>query len=136
MQSTSRLDMISEVLTSLNQPPFRLKQLTSAVYKEQALKYEDLSNISKEVKEALLAKLGPDILTLKKADEVKGRQVHKVLFETKDGHHIESVRMEYLPNAERGHSLYSLCLSSQVGCAMDCKFCATGAVGFKRNLTK
>jgi len=75
------------------------------------------------------------VLTLKKIHEEKGRQAHKILFETQDGARIETVRMMFKPSKEREKEHISLCISSQSGCALGCKFCATGAIGFKKNLS-
>jgi 23S rRNA (adenine-C8)-methyltransferase len=74
-------------------------------------------------------------LTLKKVDEETDNQVHKILFETIDGYRIEAVRMVFRPNKEREKEHVSICISSQVGCALGCKFCGTGALGLKKNLT-
>ena len=80
----------------------------------------------------LKEKLG-GILTLKNINEVKGGQAHKVLFETRDKERIEAVRMIFHPDDDIHESL---CISSQSGCSLGCTFCATGAVGFKKNLTE
>ena len=74
-------------------------------------------------------------MTLKKVSETRANQAHKILFETRDGHRIETVRMVFKPSKERKKEHVSICISSQSGCALGCKFCVTGAVGFKKNLT-
>ncbi len=132
----SRLNQIEGILKKLSQPPFRLNQLLNSIYKENTLEYSKITNLPKELRQIISDEFGDQILTLKPVSESKGRQVHKVLFETKDGERVEAVRMTYYTNAERGHKLDSLCVSSQSGCAMGCKFCATGALGLKKNLTE
>lgn len=72
---------------------------------------------------------GRDILCLKEAQKSTSSQATKLLFELEDGNKIEAVHMQF----EKGNT--SLCISSQVGCAMACSFCSTGAIGFKKNLT-
>jgi 23S rRNA (adenine-C8)-methyltransferase len=74
-------------------------------------------------------------LALKKISEVRANQAHKILFETKDGYRLETVRMVFKPSKERKKEHFSLCISSQSGCALGCKFCATGAIGLKKNLS-
>ena len=73
-------------------------------------------------------------MTLRKISEVRSNQARKILFETRDGHRIETVRMVFKPSKERKKEHVSLCISSQSGCALGCKFCATGAIGLKKNL--
>lgn len=71
---------------------------------------------------------------LKKISETKDEQADKVLFETQDKNRLEAVLMTFKANEERSDEHQSLCLSSQSGCALGCAFCATGAIGFKKNL--
>lgn len=74
-------------------------------------------------------------MSLKAISETRSSQALKVLFETEDGYRLETVRMVFKPNKERKKQHVSLCISSQSGCALGCKFCSTGAIGFKKNLT-
>lgn len=116
-------------------PRFRLDQVAEAIYKKHISKFSDISTLPIFSREKLEETVG-DTLSLTVARESIGQQSHKVLFSTKEGDQkIEAVRMTYLPNANRKHVHYSLCVSSQSGCALGCTFCATGAVGFKKNLT-
>ncbi|MFZ2663764.1 MAG: radical SAM protein [Patescibacteria group bacterium] len=115
-------------------PSFTINQITNAVYKQGVKSYTDISTIKKDLREELKDKFG-NVLSLKPIAVSKEKQAQKILFETIDGHRIESVRMIYNPNEERKVKHQALCISTQSGCAMGCKFCATGATGFRRNLT-
>ena len=122
----SRQTLITEILTDLKQPGFRATQINEAIYQKGLQSYNDITNLPLNLREALVTKLGP-ILTLKVLHSSAGDQAEKILFQTPSGHLIESVLLKY-----KGHT--ALCLSSQSGCPLGCQFCATGAVGFKKNL--
>jgi len=113
----------------LELPDFRAKQLHSWIYGKYAGSFEEMSNLSTDLRARLseLATISP----LKTAClEVSRDGTRKYLFELPDGKLVESVLMSF----EDRPSL-SACLSSQVGCAVGCTFCATGYLGFTRNLT-
>ncbi|MEK7064001.1 MAG: radical SAM protein [Patescibacteria group bacterium] len=124
----NRLEQIQAVLEENNQPKFRLEQIKTAIFSDSISRYSQISNLSKSLKEQIISVLGDEILTLTKVHEAKGEQAHKVLFATRDNHQIESVRLQY-----KTHT--ALCISTQSGCALGCLFCATGAIGFKKNLS-
>lgn len=127
---TAKLNKISDFLQEKNKK-LLLKQLSFAIYKKGIVDFEKMTTIPKDVRAHLKENLG-EALSLKKIFEVEGQQAHKVLFETKDKNKIEAVRMLFRPNDDVHESL---CISSQSGCALGCRFCATGAIGFKKNLT-
>lgn len=134
----SRTDAIKHVLEQRKESNYRFGQICSFIFNENVQKYSEIFSISKYLREALVEGLGTDqILTLTKLHEVSGDQVKKYLFKTLDGERIESVLMFYKnPKHERKEFHVSLCVSTQVGCAMGCKFCTTGnLVGLKRNLS-
>ena len=81
------------------------------------------------IRDQLKEKFGNDILSLSEVSLDTSKQVEKAMFGVKGGHNIESVLMKFHSGSQ------SLCISSQSGCALACNFCATGAIGFKRNLT-
>lgn len=128
----TREESINQILTQYQAPKYRTEQLYSAIYRSPLQKFSDIHTLPKTLISPLIETLGDDILTLKKISEIKGKQAHKVLFVTKDGHQIESVRLTYHLKTGIHHSL---CISTQSGCALGCTFCATGAIGFKKNLT-
>ena len=124
----TRLKLIQAVLDKNNQPKFRFAQIKTAIFSDNISRYSQISNIPSKLKEQIISVLGDEILSLTKIQESKGVQAHKILFETRDNYQIESVRLQYKTHA-------ALCISTQSGCALGCLFCATGVIGFKKNLT-
>lgn len=125
---------LKEILSS--EPKFRLKQIYKAWFDLSIKSYGEITTLSKSIRENL-----KDIpwlsVTLKKMAESKIDSTKKALLELADGELVETVLMERKDrsaNQTRGNR-FTVCLSTQVGCPMACKFCATGASGFKRNLT-
>jgi len=113
------------ILKESNQPSFRLKQIFKAIYQDGILDFEKINNIPKSLKESL-----KDFSVLCfSIDEIQeGIDSKKALIKLQDDKFIESVLIK---NATG----FTACISTQVGCAMNCSFCATGQNGFKRNLT-
>lgn len=128
-----RLNQIKIILAENHQPKFRFEQIKTAIFSANISRYSQISNIPNNLKDQIISVLDDDILSLKPVNEIKGQQAHKVLFETRDGHQIESVRLTYQADTKTPH--HSLCISTQSGCVLGCLFCATGAIGFKKNLT-
>lgn len=119
-------DLENILQTEFNTKSFVAKQLWNWIYSRGIKDFNDMSNISKKLKEDLKTKYTisrPNIL--KSLDSVDGTK--KWLLELNDKEKIELV---YIPSEDRG----TLCISSQVGCAMGCRFCNTGSQGFTRNL--
>lgn len=127
---TTKIFRIEPLLPEKNKKLLQ-KQIKYAIYQKGIDDYEKITTIPKDIRMRLKNNLG-DVLSLKNIFEVEGGQAQKVLFETKDGHKIEAVRMLFRPEDDIHESL---CISSQSGCALGCRFCATGAIGFKKNLT-
>ena len=113
---------------SIGESRFRAQQIFRWVYGSGVSSFDDMTNLSKELHVRLnqVAR----IASLKCATQRQSQkdQSTKFLFELEDGRKIESVLM-----SEDGRN--TLCVSTQVGCAIDCKFCATGMMGLQRNLT-
>jgi len=125
---------LQNYLSEIKEPSFRFKQIREAIYHQNVKDFSDITNISLNLRTNLTEKF-KYINPLKVVHTVSGDQADKVLFETPSGNLIEAVKLTYLPNDERKETHNALCLSSQSGCAMGCKFCATGAIGFKQNLS-
>lgn len=122
------LDEIKNLMEELGEQKFRGEQLYNWMYKHHAADYEEMGNVPKQLREKL-SELYPVMLLSKEEDEASGStQTKKYLFTTLDNRKIEAV---VIPDKERN----TLCLSTQVGCPLDCKFCATGLMDYKRNLT-
>jgi 23S rRNA (adenine2503-C2)-methyltransferase len=107
-------------------PSYRIKQITSALFHADWQGWEDVSVLSKELREKFA---GLPWMSLSEQTIVQDEHSQKALLKTQDDHAIETV---LLSNA-RGQ--WTVCVSSQIGCAMGCTFCATGKLGLKRNLT-
>ena len=111
-------------------PKFRLKQILKAVYADSVSSFSEISTLPKDLREKMDKEV--DILSFEaeeiQSDKKDGSQ--KVLLKLSDGNFIETVLM---PGVIENH--WTACISSQVGCAMACAFCATGNMGFKRNLS-
>ncbi|NCO83055.1 MAG: 23S rRNA (adenine(2503)-C(2))-methyltransferase RlmN [Nitrospirae bacterium CG22_combo_CG10-13_8_21_14_all_44_11] len=107
-------------------PAYRAKQILHWIYEKKAESIENITEFSRELRKRL-----SDIAYISNLELLKRQAsedgAEKFLFGLEDGESIESV---LIPDADR----HTLCISSQVGCAMSCGFCLTGGIGFKRNL--
>jgi 23S rRNA (adenine2503-C2)-methyltransferase len=115
-------------MDSQGQPKFRPQQVWTAIYKHFRASADDVTTLPKDLRDALKEAYDFDALTPVRTIESADRQTVKTLFKLRDGQYIEAVLMYY---DERR----TLCISSQSGCGMGCTFCATGQMGFKRNLS-
>lgn len=118
---------VEQLSAGLNgMPAFRSKQILQWVYEKGVMDISSMTNISKKDQEALNEKIDfslPKITTEQKASD----GVVKWLFKLQDGNEVETV---FIPEGKRG----TLCVSSQVGCTLNCRFCHTGTQGLSRNL--
>jgi 23S rRNA (adenine2503-C2)-methyltransferase len=115
------------VAEQLGERPFRAAQIYTWLHQRGATSFEEMTDLSK----ALRAKLSERARLVPVVKDLEQRSVDgtiKYRFRTHDGRLIESV---YMPSEDRR----TLCVSTQVGCAMACTFCMTGTLGLKRNLT-
>ena len=122
-----RLEELKSLAVSMGEKPFRGRQLYEWMHKKLACDYEEMTNLSKDFREKLqescrLVSLNPLEVQTSKID---GTQ--KYLFALDDGNVVESVLTKY----KHGNSV---CISSQVGCKMGCRFCASAIGGWTRNL--
>ncbi len=110
-------------------PPFRAKQLFHWVYRNAAASLDDMTNLPKTMRQFLAERT---LMGGVKLIEAQGREnrTRKAVWELPDGRAIESVVMR-----DEGKDRTSLCISSQVGCAVGCTFCLTGYGGFRRHCT-
>lgn len=114
-------------MTALGEKPFRARQVMKWLYGKGVRDVSLMTDVAAGTR-ARLAALSTVELPRVDTDVVSRDGTRKWLFGLADGNRIETV---YIPERERG----TLCVSSQVGCALDCSFCATGRQGFNRNLT-
>ncbi len=120
-------------------PAFRGKQILYEIYKNQNIDFEEMTTLSKDLRSQLADDF--DTIPLEVEQIVEGPDTTKIAFKTKNGSVMESVLMYHWQPAKHAKdnkpklNRITLCISSQVGCAMDCIFCVTGKLGFKKNLT-
>ncbi|GAB2459643.1 23S rRNA (adenine(2503)-C(2))-methyltransferase RlmN [Xylanibacterium ulmi] len=113
---------------ALGHQPFRAKQLATHYFAHFTADPADWTDIPAAAREAFAAELFPTLLTARKTLKADKGTTVKTLWGLHDGTRMESVLMRYPRRA-------TLCVSSQVGCGMACPFCATGQMGFTRNLS-
>lgn len=120
---------LEEIAESLEEPKFRAKQLHSWIYEKAAGSFDEMTNLSKKFKEKLAQKTEISCVKIKERQISKDGTI-KYLLQYPDNALVECVLMRFDNRAN-----LTVCVSSQVGCAVGCKFCATGKLGFSRNLT-
>lgn len=118
-------DELAALFKSWGEPAFRATQLREFLFRKGVATYEGVTNISKKLRERLAAEA--PLYELEHAGSSTGDDANKWLWKARDGALIESVQI-------RVPGRLTSCLSSQVGCAMGCVFCATGLSGFERHL--
>ncbi len=118
--------MLEQWLADIGESPSRAADISKIVHQQHQTNFNDCEQISKSLRQHLSA-LTYEIPTAT-VDTIASDGTHKWLFKLNDGNHIETV---LIPEKNRG----TLCVSSQVGCGLNCSFCATGKQGFNRNLT-
>lgn len=124
------LPSLQQLLKERNEPNFRFEQIKRAFYVEHRRSWDEVSVLAKPLRAELAAAVPWDTLTPHRVQEGDGGETVKSLLTCADGKNIEAVLMRH--QDERN----TVCVSSQVGCAMGCTFCATGTMGWIRNLTR
>jgi len=122
------LEEMESLMESIGQPKYRAAQLFNWIYKRAILSFDEMTNFAKSLRQQLdnMADIG--YISIEKQVTSTDEQTTKFLFKLKDGLCVESV---FMIDGKRR----TVCLSSQVGCALRCSFCATGKMGFQRNLS-
>ena len=118
---------LEQFLVARSEKPFRAQQIMQWIYQRDCDDFDEMTNLSKSLRSQLKggAEITPPIV---QARHNSKDGCIKWLFSSGSGQAVETV---FIPESDRG----TLCISSQVGCALDCSFCATGAQGFNRNLS-
>ena len=122
------IDELKTELSTLNIPAFRADQIAAWIYKRGAESFDEMTDLSKNLRQQL-----NDLYTIRMVElidklESKDELTTKFLLQFKDGTNVETVLMRH----NYGNSI---CISTQAGCAMGCKFCASTLKGLQRNLT-
>lgn len=121
------LDELKQELISLGEKGYRAEQIFNWLYVEKVKSFDDMTNLSLELREKLKQNYTMcNFEILSKQESSDGTK--KYLFDVLDGNAIETVLMQY-------HHGKTICVSSQIGCKMGCKFCASTGIAFVRGLT-
>jgi 23S rRNA (adenine2503-C2)-methyltransferase len=121
------LPKMEEFFLSIGEKKFRGAQMVKWIHQQGVTDFDQMTNLSKSLRDRLkeIAEVRPPKVTFQ-GDSEDGTR--KWLMEVDGGSKVETV---YIPEDDRG----TLCVSSQVGCSLDCSFCSTGKQGFNKNLT-
>ena len=122
------LDELKEELKAQGLPAYRAGQMYQWMHQKLVEGFDDMTNLSKDLREQMKEHYSYICLKEVRMQESKLDGTRKYLFELHDGNYVESVFMRY----QHGNSV---CISSQVGCKMGCRFCASTLDGWERNLT-
>ena len=122
------LSELRQAIVEQDQPRYRADQIWQWLYREYVTDFGNMTNLPVSLRESLASEYSFDFGRQVDLQESKDGQTTKVLFRLLDGSTIETVLMRY-------EKRRTICVSTQAGCAMGCVFCATGQMGFVRNLT-
>jgi 23S rRNA (adenine2503-C2)-methyltransferase len=117
---------LEEYFLNMDEKKFRAKQVYEWLWQKHAMSFADMTNLSKDLRQKLGESFSLPALTVD-ATQYSADGTIKSRFRTHDGHFVEGVM---IPTTSR----YTACISSQIGCSLSCKFCATGYLERKRNL--
>lgn len=121
------LDGLAAFCGQLGEKPFRAKQLFRWIHQNGVANFDEMTDLAKALRDKLKGVAEVKALAVN-AQQISADGTIKWLFDVGGGDAIETV---YIPDGHRG----TLCISSQAGCAVGCRFCSTGHQGFSRNLT-
>ncbi len=123
------LEELKDELKKIDEKPYRAEQIYEWIYKKKVESFEEMTNLSIDLRNKLNTNFNMGLFKIvKKLESSDGTK--KYLFDINDnkGNLIETVLMQY-------HHGYTICVSSQIGCRMGCKFCASTGIKFERGLT-
>lgn len=121
------LDELKQEFINIGEKPFRAEQVFKWLYTTNITSFDEMTNLSLELREKLKKEFSICVYNiLRKQESTDGTK--KYLFDVLDGNAIETVLMSY-------HHGHTICVSSQIGCKMGCKFCASTGIQFVRSLT-
>ncbi len=121
------MEELKEELKEMGEKPFRAEQIFKWLYEEKVQSFDEMTNLSLPLREKLKNNYTMCNFNILKKQESKDGTI-KYLLDVLDGNAIETVLMRY-------HHGNSICVSSQIGCKMGCKFCASTGINFIRNLS-
>ncbi len=126
---------MEKLVIDMGYPRYRADQILLPLYYKFPKNINDIPQLPKKLREEL-AEAGYTIGSAKETHRVVSEDgdTTKLLLELDDGSSVETVLMQYEPKKIGGHPRSTICVSTQIGCAMGCVFCATGQMGFETNL--
>lgn len=131
--SGQTVDQLEAWFRERGEPAFRARQVLDAVWRSEVAGADVVSTLSAAIREAVSAAFAWDTVAASEFVLADGGRTEKALHRLQDGVAIESVLMHYPAGTDR-RERNTLCISSQAGCAVACPFCATGELGFGRDL--
>jgi 23S rRNA (adenine2503-C2)-methyltransferase len=130
------LDALRAAVVSLGQPAYRAQQVSGWLYRSTAAEFEAMTNVPLSLRRALAERYRFSALETVAEQVSSDGETRKALLRLPDGQQVESVLMRYPQRSDgTGAERATVCVSTQVGCPVRCSFCATGLMGFARNLT-
>ncbi len=129
----SKEELAKEV-AALEEPPFRARQLWTALYRSLTPSFDDMTTLAKSLRTKLDSRFSVGQIEVARHERSADRSTDKLLFRLADGELIETVLMRYEADGHR-KARKTVCVSTQAGCALGCTFCATGQQGFRRQLS-
>jgi 23S rRNA (adenine2503-C2)-methyltransferase len=124
---------LEDFFLELGEPKYRARQVFAWMYARGVDDFSEMTDLSKKLRTKLEENATIPSLNVRTKSESKVGDTVKYLFDLPQGGEVESVQMRYID--EMGPGRLAVCISSQVGCAMACNFCASGVMGLKRHLT-
>ena len=121
------LEDLKQELVNMGEKKFRAEQIFKWIFEEKVISFDEMTNLSLELREKLKQNYDMHNFNILKK-QIASDGTIKYLFDVLDGNAIETVLMKY-------HHGYSICVSSQIGCKMGCRFCASTGIAFARSLT-
>jgi len=122
-------EALAAQVSELGEKPFRAKQIWNWLHKRYAGSFEEMTDLSAALRDKLAERFRIDAPTIEHVQQ-SSDGTRKYKLKTRDGRFVEAV---YMPDEQSGRK--TLCVSSQVGCAMGCTFCLTATMGLVRNMT-
>jgi len=129
------LQQLEAFVASIGEPKYRAKQLFAWLYRHRVPSFDGMTNFSQSLRERLKEAAAVQQLAIVDRQQSASDGTIKFLFALSDGMKIESVLIPPRKESVDAEKRLTLCISTQVGCPLDCKFCATATMGFNRNLT-
>jgi 23S rRNA (adenine2503-C2)-methyltransferase len=130
------LDALRTAVVALGQPAYRAQQVSGWLYRSTAADFEAMTNLPLTLRRALAERYRFGALEAVTERVSSDGETRKALLRLSDGQQVESVLMRYPQRSDgTGAERATVCVSTQVGCPVRCSFCATGLMGFARNLT-